>query len=104
MILSQRSGYMIRQWFCTIVKLGTTMLWIKKTNQVFELPVTAVMKNDIKLRKENDAPVLYYPQHGKGTCGVSSLSSAFYFMFDKNLAEKIHSNKQGCIECLRSQE
>ena len=67
---------------------------------MFELPVAAVAKNDIKPRKENDTPVLYYPQDEKGTCGVSSLSSAFHYIFDKNLAAKIHSNKQGYIECL----
>ena len=45
-------------WYgVTIVKLGTTTSWLKKTNQVFELPVVAVAKNDIKSRKENDAPV-----------------------------------------------
>ena len=67
---------------------------------MFELPVAAVSKNDIKPRKENDAPVLFYPQDGKGTCGVSSLSSAFHYMFEKNIAAKTHSNKQGHIECL----
>ena len=36
----------------------------KQTNQVFELPVAAVAKNDIKPRKEYDSPVLYYPQDG----------------------------------------
>ena len=47
------------------------MSWIqKKTNQVFELPVAAVSKKDIKPRKENDAPVLL-SSNGKGTCGVS---------------------------------
>ena len=71
-ILSQRSGYMIRQLFCTIMTLGEIISWIKKTNQVFELPVAAVAKNIIKPRKENDAPTLYYPQDGKGTFVVSS--------------------------------
>ena len=56
----------------------------KKTSQVFELPVAAAAKNNIKPRKENDAPVLYYPQDGKGTCGISLLSSAFHYMFEKN--------------------
>ena len=65
----------------------------KETNQVSELPVAAVAKNNIKPRKENDALVLYYPQDGKGTFGVSSLSSAFNYMFENNLAAKIHSNK-----------
>ena len=72
----------------------------KNNNHVFELPVAAVAKDVIKPRKENDATVLYYLQDGKGTCGVSLLSSVFHYMFDKNLAAKIHSNKQGCIECL----
>ena len=68
----------------------------KKTNQVFELPVAAVAKDVIKPRKENDAPISYYPQDR--TCGISLFSSAFHYMFDKNLAAKIHSNKQGYIE------
>ena len=35
----------------------------------------------------------------KKVCDVLSLSSAFHYMFDKNVADKIHSNKQGYIEC-----
>ena len=97
-ILSQRSGCIIQQLFCTIMKLDTMMSWIKKTNLVFALPVAAVAKDVIKPWKGNDAPILYYPQDRKGTCGVSLLSSVHYYIFDKNLATKINSNKQGYIE------
>ena len=48
----------------------------KVTNKVFELPVVAVAKSIKKLWKEHDAPILYYSQNGKGTCGISALSSA----------------------------
>ena len=55
-----------------------TMTDPKVTNKVFELPVAAVAKSIQKPYKEHDTPVLYYPQNGKGTCGISALSSAFY--------------------------
>ena len=57
----------------------------------------------IKPLKENDVPFLYNPQNGKGICGVSLLSSAFHYLFDYNLDTKVHSYKQGYIECLSEQ-
>ena len=64
----------------------------EKINRVIDLLVAAVAKKDIKPRKENDTRILYYSQDRKGTCGVSSLSSAFHDMFENNLATRIHSN------------
>ena len=54
----------------------------------------------IKPRKENDTPTSNSPQGRKGMCNVSSLSSAIHYMFDNNLATKIHIHKKGYIECL----
>ena len=61
----------------------------KITNKIFELPVAVVAKLIPKPCKEHDAPVLNYPQNGKGTCGVSALSSALYHQYNINLASLI---------------
>ena len=72
----------------------------KVTNKVFEASVAALEKTIPKPCKENDGPVLYYPQNGKGTCGISALSSAFYFRYDTNLASLIHLQRSGYVNSL----
>ena len=71
----------------------------KKTDQVFALPVAAVAQlcSDVP-EKRDDAPLIYYPQHGEGSCGISAFSSAFFYMFDKDLGAKIFSKKKGYEE------
>ena len=75
----------------------------RKINQVFKLPiatVAGVSENIMRPLKEENAPDLFYPQKGEETCGVSALSSAFAYMFDKNVAAKIYSNKYDYIKSL----
>ena len=72
----------------------------KVTNKVFELPVVAVAKSIPKKCKEHDDPVLNYPQNRKGTCGISALSSAFYFTYDTNLASLINLQRSGYVNSL----
>ena len=62
----------------------------KVTNKVFEFPVAAESKSIEKKYKEQVAPVVNYPQNGKGSCGISALSSAFYYQYDTNLASLTH--------------
>ena len=67
----------------------------KVANRVFALPVAAVAELIPKPCKEHDAPVLKYPQNGKGTCGISALSSAFYYRYDTNLVSLIYLQTSG---------
>ena len=74
-----------KEWLYEVaVKLHNCQDWYDKvtdpkvTNKVFELPVAAVAKSITKPRKEENAPDLHFPQNGKGTCGISALSSAFF--------------------------
>ena len=72
-----------------------------KTDQVFELPVAAVAQlGSYVPEKVDDAPIICYPQHGEGSCGISAFSSAFFYMFDKDLGAKIYSQKKGYMESL----
>ena len=75
-----------KEWrYKVAVKLHQCQYWYdtvtgpKVTNKVFKDPVAAVAKSVAKTCKENDAPVLYYPQNGNGTYGISALSSTFYY-------------------------
>ena len=86
-----------KEWLYEVaVKLHQCQDWYdavtdpKITNKVFELPVAAVVKSIENPCKEYDAPVLYNPQNGKGTCSISALSSAFYYQYDTYLASLIH--------------
>ena len=56
----------------------------KKTNQVFDLPIASFPQKVPKPEKETIAPVSSFPQDGDGTCGVSALSGAFFYVFDIN--------------------
>ena len=85
-----------KEWLYEVaVKLHQCRDWYdtatdaKVTNKVFKLPVAVLAKSIEKPMKEHDAPILYYPQNGKGTCDISALSSAFYYQYDSNLASII---------------
>ena len=63
-----------------------------------EVPVAAVaMLCSYVPEKVDDAPIICYPQHGEGSCGISAFSSAFFYMFDKDLGAKIYSQKKEYI-------
>ena len=96
-----------KEWlYETAVGLNNCQSWYDnvmdptKTNEVFELPVSAVLKSNNLPRKVVDAPVLMFVQKGEGSCGISAFSSAFYFMFDKNLATRIYDKKEGYMNSL----
>ena len=38
--------------------------------------------------KEENVPILFYPWDGEGICGVSTLSSAFHYIFGNDFAAK----------------
>ena len=50
--------------------------------------------------KKPDDPVLYYPQTGKGTCGISAFSIAIYYQYDTNLVSLIHLQTSGYVNSL----
>ena len=83
-----------QDWYDTVIKDP------KVTNKVFDLPVAAVVKSIEKPCKERDTPVLYNPHSGKVTCGISALSSAFYFRYDTNLASLVHLQRRGYVYSL----
>ena len=96
-----------KEWLYEVaVKLHQCLYWYdivmdpKVSNKVFELPVAAVAKYIEKTCKEHDDFVLKYPQNGKGTCGISALSSTFYYRYDTNLASLIHLQASGYINSL----
>ena len=97
-----------KEWlhFNTVV-LNKCHTWYKKvmdpkvTDCFFELPVAATVSEYKHLpKKEDDAPILRYPQNGVGACGISALSSAFYFNFSETLSFLIHQRRQEYLDRL----
>ena len=103
-----RSDEITKEWlYITAVKLNDSKTWFDQvmnpgiSDQFFELPTAAVAKNaTIIPEKVKDAPMLRYPQHSEGVCGISAFSSAFFYRFDQNLAFIIYQKKKEYREVL----
>ena len=72
----------------------------KVCNVTFELPVSSVSAAEEKPIQDTKAPIMTYPQHQLGTCGISALSSAFSYLFDANLAGVIHVQSKDYLRVL----
>ena len=78
-----------------------TVMDPKKTNCIFELPITATVNEYKKLPKREDhCPTMRYPQNGVGACGIAALSSAFHYTFSETLSLLIHQKRHEYLECL----
>ena len=78
-----------------------TVMDPKKTNYFFELPITATVTEVKKIpKKEDNAPIMRYPQNGVGACGIAALASAFHHTFNETLSFLIHSKRQEYLERL----
>ena len=105
---AMKSDIVTKEWlFMTTVKLNNCAEWFeevvdpKTTDKFFALPTAAVAINCESVpKKVEGAPNLKFPQWSRGICGISALSSAFFFTYDQQLSYIIYEKRQEYLEVL----
>ena len=103
-----KTDIVTREWlYMTAVKLNNCEEWFKEvidpktTDKYFSLPTAAVSGSFGSIPEEVEgAPRLQFPQLSRGICGISALSSAFYYNYDRKLSFNIYEKRQEYLQVL----
>ena len=71
-------------------------------NKTFEVPIAGVNQNRVKPKRDLNCPTVIYTQNKQGICGISAFSSAFAYIYDKELALHIYKQRENYLASLSS--